>query len=148
MNPTAQDTTYAWQLAENISGNSFTFIAAFSMVGIWIFGMIIVFAVLLKKYTFGNWTKDNPNPYVTETFAMPRGVMRGMLTMSLLFIVILMEIVSLQVRGLEAKIDQLLVAFQMILAFYFGSKVMHHVTKADERKARELAKLREGGGGA
>jgi hypothetical protein len=124
---------------------------AFYLVVGWLFGMTILFVILLKKYTFGNWTPENPNPYVTETFSMPRGVFRGMLTMSLLFIVMLLEVVNLNFPiqtkegqlllvgdGLflpEERYKELMVAFQMMLAFYFGSKVMHHITKADERKS-------------
>ncbi len=65
---------------------------------------------------------------------MPRGVFRGLITLSLLFIVMLLEVVNLLIEGLEDKIEQLLVLFQMIVAFYFGSKVMHHVTAADRDK--------------
>lgn len=109
-------------------------------VTLWIVGVIITVIILMRRYTFGKWTKENPNPYENESFAMPRGVMRGILSMSLLFIVLLLEIVSLQDRGFsEGNMKELLIAFQMMLAFYFGSKVMHHVTSADERKNSEMA---------
>ena len=67
---------------------------------------------------------------------MPRGVFRGFLTLSVLFLVMLLEVVNLLIEGLEEKIEQLLVLFQMIVAFYFGSKVMHHVTAADRDKEK------------
>jgi hypothetical protein len=114
---------------------------------IWTIGIVILMFFLIKKYTFGkNWTKDNPNPYHGETFAMPRGVMRGILTLSLLFIVMLMEVVNLlpteiigeKIWGLEDKIAGLMTAFQMMLAFYFGSKVMHHLTSVDLKKSKEV----------
>lgn len=109
-------------------------------VVLWILGVIVVAIILMRRYTFGKWTKENPNPYEGESFAMPRGVMRGILSISLLFIVMLLEIVSLQDRGFaEGSMKELLVAFQMMLAFYFGSKVMHHVTSADARKTTEIA---------
>lgn len=122
-----------------ISANSWVFQTVFGLVTGWLVINTVIFFRLLGKYTLGNWTKDNPNPYQNETFGMPRGVFRGFMTLSLLFIVMLLEVVNLQMTGLEEKIDKLLVAFQMIIAFYFGGKVMHHVTKADERKARAMA---------
>jgi len=126
------------------------------------FGFIfILFVALLIRYTFGvGFTAENPNPYRTETFAMPRGVFRGIITLSLLFVVILLEVIDLGLPVMT-NVGQLIVhqagdkvlfpferhhdlmmAFQMMLAFYFGSKVMHHVTKADERKA-EMRSLTE-----
>jgi hypothetical protein len=68
--------------------------------------------------------------------------------MSLLVVVMVLEVVSLRLPAiefqgklitLEDKTDQLMVAFQMMLAFYFGSKVLHHITSADARKSKELA---------
>ncbi len=115
-----------------------TFTIVYVPVLIWIVGLIIFFIFLALKYPFGNWSEENPNPYQNETLAMPRGTLRGILTLSLLFIVMLLEVVSIRIAQIEDIIDELLVAFQMMLAFYFGSKVMHHVTKADERKSREL----------
>ncbi len=106
---------------------------------LWIIGVSIVVIILMRRFTFGKWTVENPNPYALESFGMPRGVMRGILAMSLLFLVMLLEVVTLRKPEFEKNIDQLLVAFQMMLAFYFGSKVMHHITKADERKSNEMA---------
>lgn len=128
-------------MMENISPLSWTYIAIFTLVTLWLVAISIMFYKLLRKYTFGDWTKECPNPYQGETFAMPRGVLRGTLSLSLLFIVLLMEVVTLQTDGLEGEISKLLEAFQMMLAFYFGSKVMHHVTKADERKAKAMAEV-------
>ena len=121
-----------------MSANSWVFQAVFAGVGAWLLVMTVVFVRLLGRYTFGKWTVDNPNPYAKETFAMPRGVLRGMLTLSLLYAVVLFEvanIASTESTGFEKKIDQLLVAFQMMIAFYFGSKVMHHVASADRDKS-------------
>ncbi|GAB4376153.1 MAG: hypothetical protein Kow0042_22140 [Calditrichia bacterium] len=118
-----------------------TFVIVYIPVLLWIIGLVILFIFLALKYPFGKWTKENPNPYERETFAMPRGTFRGILTISLLFLVMLLEVVTLRLNNLEDMVDKLLVAFQMMLAFYFGSKVMHHVTKADERKSRELSKV-------
>ena len=107
----------------------------------WIVIIVILFVFMLIKYTFRKWPADNPNPYEKETLAMPRGVFRGILTLSVLFIVMVLEINSLQfspndleVAGQifipEDRFREMMVAFQMVIAFYFGSKVMHHMTSA------------------
>lgn len=106
---------------------------------VWMIIVFIFIVLLIRKYTFGNWTKENPNPYEGETFNMPRGVLRGTLTLTLLFVVVILELVSAHTLNFETQIEQLLVAFQMMIAFYFGSKVMHHVTSADRDKKRVLA---------
>ncbi len=126
-------------MADNLSVDNWIFLISFGLVVLWLLGITVLFIVMLRKYTFGKWTEDHKNPYVLETLGMPRGFFRGILTISLLFIVLLLEVLNLNMRGLEAKINQLLIAFQMMLAFYFGSKVMHHVTKADERKSKKMS---------
>jgi len=84
-----------------MEADSWVFRAVFAGVGAWLLVMTLVFVGLLWKYTFGKWTADNPNPYAKETFAMPRGVFRGMLTLSLLYIFMLFEVANLQISGLE-----------------------------------------------
>jgi hypothetical protein len=106
---------------------------------LWLVLVFVFFILLLKKYTFGNWTKDNPNPYAGETFDMPRGVFRGTLTLSLLFIVVILELVNVRIIGFEDEITELMVAFQMMIAFYFGSKVLHHMTATDRKKTEVIA---------
>lgn len=131
-------------LAPPIAQDNWLFVSVYGLVVVWLVFMCIVFGILLKKFTFGDWSEEHPNPYQKETFGMPRGVLRGFLTLSLLVIVMLLEIVNLVTEGLEGKIDQLLVAFQMMLAFYFGSKVMHHITSADERKNMQTQETSKG----
>ena len=130
-------------MPESIFGQERIFMVMFSLVALWIIGVVALFIRLLCKYTFGEWeTEKNPrrNPYANETLAMPRGVFRGMLTLSLLFMVMLFEAANLLYdESMEKHYEQLMVAFQMMLAFYFGSKVMHHITKADQRKSDRLA---------
>lgn len=110
---------------------------------VWL-GLVVIFLIILaRKYTFGKWTPENPNPYKNETLGMPRGTMRGVITLTLLVLVALLEVQSLIHPEIEKVIDKLLVAFQMMLAFYFGSKAMHHVTAADERKTRQILEMME-----
>lgn len=103
--------------------------------------LVLAFIIFLfYRYTFGNWSAENPNPYQDETFGMPRGTFRGILTMTLLFVVVILELVNVRIIGFEQEIHEFMVAFQMMIAFYFGSKVMHHVTSADRDKTKQIAK--------
>ncbi len=102
---------------------------------VWLVLVLIFLILLFIRYTFGNWTPENPNPYQGETFGMPRGTFRGILTMTLLFVVVILELVNVRVVGFEEEMHYLMAAFQMMIAFYFGSKVMHHITSVDKQKA-------------
>jgi hypothetical protein len=105
---------------------------------VWIVIVILFLGILSKRYTFGKWTTENPNPYCNETLGMPRGVMRGILTLSLLFTLLLLEIFAIENPTFEANINQFIVAFQMMLAFYFGSQVMHHLTSSEQAKTKHI----------
>ncbi len=108
-------------------------------IAIWLLLVLTFFVILLKKYTFGYWTPEHPNPFEGETFGMPRGIFRGTLTLTLLFVVILIELVNVRIIGLEEEIRELMIAFQMMIAFYFGSKVMHHITATEKSKTKYIA---------
>ncbi len=123
------------------------FIIAGGLVLVWLTLLTVFLFHMIRKYTLGDWDEDNRNPYEGETMSMPRGVFRGILTISLLVIVLILEVVSLktpfvefngELISLENKLEQLMVAFQMMLAFYFGSKVLHHITSADAKKTKHL----------
>ncbi len=126
-------------------------------IGIWLVTVLAFFILLLKKYTFGNWTTESPNPYAGETFDMPRGVFRGILTLTLLFVAIILELVNVRVIGFESEMKEFMVTFQMMIAFYFGSKVVHHVTSVDKKKTESISNAKvaiasnqnetDGGGG-
>jgi len=111
-------------------------------ISIWLLIVLTFFVLLLKKYTFGNWTRENPNPYAGETFDMPRGVFRGTLTLTLLYVVVIFEMVNMRIIGLEDEFHEFMVAFQMMIAFYFGSKVMHHITSSEKHKTKIVAENR------
>ena len=108
-------------------------------IGIWLLIVLTFFVLLLKKYTFGDWSEEKPNPYAGETFDMPRGIFRGTLTLTLLFTTIILELVNVRVIGFEDEIHEFMVAFQMMLAFYFGSKVMHHMASTDRKKTEAIS---------
>ena len=108
-------------------------------IAVWMLLVLTFFIMLLKRYTFGNWTPEHPNPFAGETFSMPRGIFRGTLTLTLLFVVIVIELTNVRIIGLEDEIRELMIAFQMMIAFYFGSKVMHHITATERNKTRYIA---------
>ena len=105
----------------------------------WLALLIAFFVIMFFKFTFAHWTTENPNPYQDETWGMPRGTFRGSLTLTLLFVAIILEVVNVRVIGFESEISQFMVAFQMMIAFYFGAKVMHHITSSDKKKAMYLS---------
>ena len=105
-------------------------------IGIWLIAVIILIILLLIKYPFGNWTQDNPNPYSGESLSIPRGVFRAILTLSLLFVAILFEVYNLSEGNSEDNIFEFLTAFKMMIAFYFGAKVAHHVSSTNRAKAK------------
>jgi hypothetical protein len=102
----------------------------------WLVLVLLLLIVLLFKYTFKTWTVENPNPYVDESLGMPRGTFRSILTLTLLYVAVILELVSVHTPGFEENVSQFLTAFQMMIAFYFGSKVMHHITTTDKQKAK------------
>ncbi|HAN78027.1 MAG TPA: hypothetical protein DCQ31_09775 [Bacteroidales bacterium] len=125
------------QISEMISPASNTFIwQVYVPIMAWMVLVIVLLGLLVKKYTFGNWTKENPNPYSAETLELPRGVFRAIITITLLYVVIVLELVNVYVQDFELQIQEFMVSFQMMIAFYFGSKVMHHVTAADKSKSK------------
>ena len=101
---------------------------------IWLVAIIILMIVLIRKYTLGKWTKENPNPYEKMTLGMPEGVFRGIITMTLLYVVVIFETVNIKDNGFEARADMLLVSFQMMIAFYFGSKVVNSVSTSSKKQ--------------
>ncbi|RMH64136.1 MAG: hypothetical protein D6677_05500 [Calditrichaeota bacterium] len=134
---------------------------AYTIMLYWLIAMFVLFVALLLRYTFGlGFDKDNPNPHINETFAMPRGVFRGLITLTLLFLVTLVEVINLSMPFLNNgeligklvgehfffpadRNHDLMTAFQMMLAFYFGSKVMHHITSTDKQKTELMVQAME-----
>ncbi len=134
------------------------FTHAYDIMLVWMIFMVLLFIALLIRFTFGvGFTRENPNPHINETFAMPRGVFRGFITLTLLFLVTLIEVINLNIPLLDGngrliaqyvgdtlyfpadRHHDLMVAFQMMLAFYFGSKVMNHVIASDKEKTKIIA---------
>ncbi len=105
----------------------------------WAALLIIFFLVLARKYTLGKWDTSNPNPYSGETLGLPKGTLRGILTLTIMFVAILLEIFTLNTPEYEHHISQFLTAFQMVIAFYFGGQVMSQLTNAETKKTEMIS---------
>jgi hypothetical protein len=65
------------------------------------------------------------NPYQSDSFGLPPGTIRGILALTALVMFLLVEGVNLwSPASLEGQFDGLVTAFQMVLAFYFGSRAV------------------------
>ncbi len=108
---------------------------------VWMGLVVILFVLLLRRFTFA---KGGENPYKNETFAMPRGVLRGVLTVSVMFVVLLLQVLVFYLahndvstwEHLQHVFDPIMTAFQMIIAFYFGGKVVDHLADVDRETAQ------------
>ncbi|MEP7169361.1 MAG: hypothetical protein ABI855_08310 [Bacteroidota bacterium] len=103
------------------------------VMAIWCALMFTFLYFLGRRYTFGNWTVQNPNPYKDETLAMPKGTFRGIITLTVLFFAIIIELHVIENPLIEYWSEKYITAFQMVLAFYFGSQIMNGLSK-DEVK--------------
>jgi|GEM_PF-2250093 len=108
-------------------------------LAVWMLFLMIVFWKIIKGYTLNNWSQEEPNPFQKETLALPRGTIRGVLTLTILATVILLQIYAVNNMESMDKISAIINAFELMLAFYFGSKVMHHLTAADKNKTKAVA---------
>ena len=95
--------------------------------------MLFFLYKLARTFTFGNWTATNPNPYKDETLGMPKGTLRGIITITLLYFTVLIELHVLHNPLIEMWTDKYITSFQMVLAFYFGSQVMSGMSKAGSK---------------
>jgi hypothetical protein len=112
----------------------------FTTIGIaliiaWLVGLAFWLKKLIINYTLKDWG-NKTNPYESETLGLPRGTLRGILTLTLLIVVVILVCISMVVKPLRGGFESLVDAFQVMLAFYFGSKVMHHVTNSDKKKSQ------------
>jgi hypothetical protein len=56
-----------------------------------------------------------------------------------LFITVVIELANARIVGFEREFPEFMAAFQMMVAFYFGAKVMHHINSVDKSKTKTLA---------
>jgi H+/gluconate symporter-like permease len=120
-------------------GNSFIIYGVYIPLMIWFIVMLIFLAILIKKFPLRKWEKGEDNPYKTETMGIPRGTIRGIISITLLIGAVLLQIYALMYLENDEKISGFMNAFEIMLAFYFGSKVLHHVASVDKNKTKAIA---------
>lgn len=107
---------------------------------IWLLLAAVILVWLLLRFPLNSqYTSANPNPHNGETMGIPRGFFRGVITITLLIATMLLEIYSIAYLDSDARFSRLLDAFELMLAFYFGSKVMHHLSSVDRTKTQVTA---------
>jgi len=103
----------------------------FGIIFVWICICIYFIDHLVRKFTF----HPESNPYEKESLGIPHGTLRGMITLTLLIVVVVMVSMSLMIRDFQHTYDSLVDAFQLMISFYFGGKILDRVNKADKEKA-------------
>jgi L-asparagine transporter-like permease len=88
---------------------------------LWLILMAVFLVYLMRKYDTRRFPE---NPYKNETLGLPPGTIRAVLTMTLLMLIIVAEIYILVYGRKEEDIQYLHTGFQMMLAFYFGTRVV------------------------
>lgn len=93
--------------------------------GIWVALVIVYFWIMLVKYPFKYW-EEYQNPYEKETLGLPKGTIRTILALSVLFLFLMAHGYCLLVDNIVTKsIDQ---ATFLVLAFYFSDKAITTIT--------------------
>jgi Trk-type K+ transport system membrane component len=108
---------------------------------IWL-GLVIIFLLfLLLRFPFAGrkTSRSYINPYKTETMGIPRGVIRGILALTVLVAVVILQIYAIRFFESDTKISSFLTAFEVVLGFYFGAKVVHHIASTDKNKVKAVA---------
>jgi uncharacterized membrane protein len=108
---------------------------------IWIVLIVLFLWILVSRFPLRS-VSGHANPYETETMAIPRGVIRGILALSVLVAVILFQVYALRFLESSEEISAFINAFQVVLGFYFGAKVVHHLASADKNKVKAVARSR------
>ena len=126
---------YLYATVTNSLSNAYLTICLALFV-IWFLGIIVFLIYMILKYQ----PIDNENsPYHKETLGLPPGTLRAILTLSLLMAVILLEGYALtnmaQVTAIQKILEPLLTAFQLMIAFYFGTKMVGMVS-GDKKKTK------------
>jgi len=110
-----------------------TFVLA--LLIIWFLGVILFLIYMVLKY---DPLKYPENPYIEQTLSLPPGIFRAILTITLLLAVVLLEGYALtnmdQYEKIQKILDPLLTAFQLMIAFYFGTKMVGIVSRKSEQE--------------
>lgn len=108
----------------------------------WMIIMLFLVAFLLYKYPLNKDIINGKieNPYKGETLGLPRGLIRGILTLTILLAAVLLQVYILSNNTSVERISPFMTAFEIMLGFYFGSKVVHHLASSDKQKVQTVAK--------
>ena len=80
------------------------------------------------------------NPYSNQTMGFPPATIRGILTLSLAYFIILLEYYRfLYPANLGEFSGQLISGFEIMLGFYFGGKVLQGLSESDNDKTAKVA---------
>ena len=75
------------------------------------------------------------NPYHSDSFGLPPGTVRGTLALTCLVLFVVVEAVNVFApASLEHRFDELVTAFQMVLAFYFGTRAVEMLTAKGQQR--------------
>ncbi len=122
----------AAKLYGNYTGFEFWVLCVgFGIIFVWICICIYFIDHLVRKFTF----HPEKNPYEHESLGIPPGTLRGMITLTLLIVVVVMVSMSLMVQDFQDHYESLVDAFQLMISFYFGGKILDRVNTADKEKA-------------
>jgi len=120
---------------DSFSSTYLTFVL--TLLIIWFIGIIFFLVYMILKY---DPLKNQDSPYINETLSLPPGLFRVVLTITLLFAVILLEGYALtnidKMKEIQQILEPLLTAFQLMIAFYFGTKMVGMVSGKGETEAR------------
>ena len=127
---------YLYGTVDNEFSNAYlTFVLALLIV--WFLGVIIFLIYMVFKY---DPLKNMDSPYVEQTLSLPPGVFRAILTITLLLAVVLLEGYALtnidKYQEIQKVLDPLLTAFQLMIAFYFGTKMVGMVSGKSKIKTQ------------
>ena len=95
----------------------------------------------IAEYEKHNYYPDNP--YLNETFGLPRGTVRGIISLTILVLSLLLVYISIYAEGkfLENKdLEFIKDAFLMMIAFYFGSKAVDIYQASQKTKRKKIDK--------
>lgn len=104
----------------------------------WVFAsvvLLLVFAAISHRPWDPHWV----NPYAKETMALPPATIRGILTLSIAYFILLLEYYRFLYPGnLMTFTGHLISGFEIMLGFYFGGKVLQGLAESDKAKTEEI----------
>lgn len=122
-------------LAQSKTEETLVLIIGFTMILTWLVLCVVQMRKFIQKFTY----MGDQNPYKNDTLGLPTGTFRGMLTITLMIVVVVLVCMSMAVERFRGNFESLVGAFEVMLAFYFGSKVMSNITESDRDKAQKKA---------